>query len=38
MIDGLLRLPLRRFEDERGWLMELRRDSLLPEADAPDEL
>ena len=30
MIDGLLRLPLRRFEDERGWLMELRRESLLP--------
>ena len=32
MIDGLLRLPLRRFEDERGWLMELRRESLLPKA------
>jgi len=30
VIDGLLRLPLRRFEDERGWLMELRRESLLP--------
>ena len=30
MIAGLLRLPLRRFEDERGWLAELRRDSLLP--------
>ena len=30
MIDGLLRLPLRRFEDGRGWLMELRRESLLP--------
>ena len=30
MIDGLLRLPLRRFEDERGWFMELRRESLLP--------
>ena len=30
MIDGLLRLPLRRFEDERGWLMELRRESSLP--------
>ena len=30
MIDGLLRLPLRRFEDERGWLVELRRESLLP--------
>ncbi|MFN8186416.1 MAG: dTDP-4-dehydrorhamnose 3,5-epimerase family protein [Gaiellales bacterium] len=30
MIDGLLRLPLRRLEDERGWFAELRRDSLLP--------
>ena len=30
MIDGLLRIPLRRFEDARGWLMELRRESALP--------
>jgi dTDP-4-dehydrorhamnose 3,5-epimerase len=30
VIEGLLRLPLRRFEDDRGWLMELRRESLLP--------
>ena len=30
MIDGLLRLPLRRFEDERGWFQELRRESQLP--------
>jgi dTDP-4-dehydrorhamnose 3,5-epimerase len=30
VIAGLLRLRLRRFEDERGWLAELRRDSLLP--------
>ena len=30
MIDGLLRLPLATFEDERGWFSELRRDSLLP--------
>jgi len=30
VIEGILRLPLRRFEDERGWLMELRRESLLP--------
>jgi dTDP-4-dehydrorhamnose 3,5-epimerase len=30
VIEGLLRLPLRRFEDERGWVMELRRESLLP--------
>jgi dTDP-4-dehydrorhamnose 3,5-epimerase len=30
VIDGLLRLPLQRFEDERGWFVELRRDSVLP--------
>jgi dTDP-4-dehydrorhamnose 3,5-epimerase len=30
VIDGLTRIPLRRFEDGRGWLMELRRESLLP--------
>ena len=30
MIDGLQRIPLRRFEDARGWLMELRRESALP--------
>ena len=29
-MEGILRLPLRRFEDERGWLMELRRESALP--------
>ena len=27
---GLLRIPLRRFEDERGWFAELRREALLP--------
>ena len=32
MIEGILRLPLRRFEDDRGWLMELRRESALPRA------
>jgi dTDP-4-dehydrorhamnose 3,5-epimerase len=31
VIEGLQRVPLRRFEDARGWLMELRRESLLPE-------
>jgi dTDP-4-dehydrorhamnose 3,5-epimerase len=31
VIDGLLRLPLHVYEDERGWFCELRRDSLLPE-------
>jgi dTDP-4-dehydrorhamnose 3,5-epimerase len=30
VIDGMLRLPLSRFEDERGWFSEIRRDSLLP--------
>ena len=29
MIEGI-EIPLRRFKDERGWFMELRRDSLLP--------
>jgi dTDP-4-dehydrorhamnose 3,5-epimerase len=29
-VDGVLRVPLRRFEDERGWFCELRRDSTLP--------
>jgi len=31
-VEGILRIPLRRFEDERGWFLELRRDSLLPKA------
>ena len=30
MIEGIVRIPLQRFSDDRGWLMELRRDSLLP--------
>ena len=30
MIAGLLRLPLQRLEDERGWFVELRRESRLP--------
>jgi dTDP-4-dehydrorhamnose 3,5-epimerase len=30
VIEGVTRIPLRRFEDERGWLMELRRESSLP--------
>jgi len=29
-VEGVVRLPLRRFEDERGWFCELRRDSALP--------
>jgi len=30
VIDGILRIPLQRFEDERGWFVELRRESTLP--------
>ena len=29
-VGGVLRIPLRRFEDERGWFSEVRRDSALP--------
>jgi dTDP-4-dehydrorhamnose 3,5-epimerase len=32
VIEGLQVLPLRLFEDERGWFFELRRESLLPRA------
>jgi dTDP-4-dehydrorhamnose 3,5-epimerase len=28
-VDGVRVIPLRRFEDERGWFMELRRESWL---------
>ena len=30
-MNGVLVLPLRRFDDPRGWFMELRRESLLPD-------
>ena len=30
MIDEIKRIPLHRFEDERGWFLELRRESRLP--------
>ena len=30
MIEGIRRIPLRRFDDERGWFMELMRSSQLP--------
>ena len=30
MIDGLVRIPMKRFADERGWFVELRRESALP--------
>lgn len=29
-MEGIVRIPLKRYEDERGWLMELRRESALP--------
>ena len=29
-VDGVRRIPLRRFEDERGWFAEIRRESWLP--------
>jgi dTDP-4-dehydrorhamnose 3,5-epimerase len=30
VIDGITRIPLRVHEDDRGWFLELRRDSTLP--------
>jgi dTDP-4-dehydrorhamnose 3,5-epimerase len=30
VIAAVKRIPLRRFEDERGWFVELRRESWLP--------
>ena len=33
-VEGVVRIPLRRFEDERGWFCELRRDSALPRGSA----
>ncbi|HET9462104.1 MAG TPA: dTDP-4-dehydrorhamnose 3,5-epimerase family protein [Gaiellaceae bacterium] len=30
MIEGLKRIPLRAHQDDRGWFLELRRDSVLP--------
>jgi dTDP-4-dehydrorhamnose 3,5-epimerase len=30
VIDGLLRIPLHRFDDDRGWFVEVRRESRLP--------
>jgi dTDP-4-dehydrorhamnose 3,5-epimerase len=32
VIEGLRVIPLRLFDDERGWFFELRRESLLPRA------
>ena len=30
MIEGVQLIPLRRFEDERGWFTEIRRESTMP--------
>jgi len=30
LLPGMQVIPLRRFEDERGWFCEIRRDSVLP--------
>ncbi|MDQ3822703.1 MAG: dTDP-4-dehydrorhamnose 3,5-epimerase family protein [Actinomycetota bacterium] len=30
MLEGVLLIPLSRIEDERGWFVEIRRESLLP--------
>jgi dTDP-4-dehydrorhamnose 3,5-epimerase len=30
VIEGIVRIPLRYFADERGWFLEVRRQSLLP--------
>jgi dTDP-4-dehydrorhamnose 3,5-epimerase len=30
VIEGIKHFPLRRFEDGRGWFVELRRETLLP--------
>ncbi len=37
VIDGIVRIPLQRREDSRGWLLELRRESAAAEADEADE-
>ena len=36
-VDGVRRIPLRRFEDERGWFCELAARQRAAEADRPDE-
>ena len=30
MLEGMIRVPLRYLADERGWLLEIRRESFLP--------
>jgi dTDP-4-dehydrorhamnose 3,5-epimerase len=38
VIEGVRRVPLRRFEDGRGWFMELARSSALPKPIAQTNL
>ena len=38
MIEGVIRIPLRRHEDARGWVLELRRESLLPKGTVQTNL
>jgi dTDP-4-dehydrorhamnose 3,5-epimerase len=38
ILEGLLRIPLARNEDERGWFLEVRRDSRLPNATVQTNL
>ncbi|MBN2475452.1 MAG: dTDP-4-dehydrorhamnose 3,5-epimerase family protein [Pirellulales bacterium] len=35
IIDGVVIRPLRQFQDQRGWLIELYREDELPPADRP---
>lgn len=37
-VEGIVRIPLHRFEDERGWFCELRRESLLPKSTVQTNL
>ena len=37
-VEGVVRIPLRRFADDRGWFVELRRDSALPRRTAQTNL
>jgi dTDP-4-dehydrorhamnose 3,5-epimerase len=32
LLEGVFLIPLSRIEDERGWFVEVRRDSLLPKS------
>jgi dTDP-4-dehydrorhamnose 3,5-epimerase-like enzyme len=32
VIEGIARIPLRRHQDSRGWVVEIRRESLVPKA------